>query len=196
MRLFYRFFIHTGVFHGFFTEELFLLLASILPQALNLSERLIDRMYLFQLYLCSLCDFWPESTLYSTGIFFFSFFSLFFDTSRKRYACPVPVVPQERKKNQWFLDCFQILLCSKEMSDSKEWKWDNFCLQAEKASLVHFLDFLSLIFLTMIWAICPRDSLAVVGQWIQSKLQEVRLTFSIVLPDFLGKIFLIFCYTK
>ncbi|NXY88609.1 OMA1 Metalloendopeptidase, partial [Alcedo cyanopectus] len=43
---------------------------------------------------------------------------------------------------------------------------------AEKASLVHFLDFLSLIFLTVIWAICPRDSLAVVGQWIQSKLQE------------------------
>ncbi|KAM6263790.1 metalloendopeptidase OMA1, mitochondrial isoform 1-T2 [Spheniscus humboldti] len=43
---------------------------------------------------------------------------------------------------------------------------------AEKASLVHFLDFLSLIFLAMIWAICPRDSLAVVGQWIQSKLQE------------------------
>ncbi|XP_009681594.2 metalloendopeptidase OMA1, mitochondrial isoform X1 [Struthio camelus] len=43
---------------------------------------------------------------------------------------------------------------------------------AEKASLVHFLDFLSLIFLTMIWAICPRDSLAVVGQWIQGKLQE------------------------
>ncbi|XP_075364953.1 metalloendopeptidase OMA1, mitochondrial isoform X2 [Mycteria americana] len=43
---------------------------------------------------------------------------------------------------------------------------------AEKASLVHFLDFLSLIFLTMIWAVCPRDSLAVVGQWIQSKLQE------------------------
>ncbi|NXC03408.1 OMA1 Metalloendopeptidase, partial [Orthonyx spaldingii] len=42
----------------------------------------------------------------------------------------------------------------------------------KKASLVHFLDFLSLIFLTMIWAICPRDSLAVVGQWIQSKLQE------------------------
>ncbi|XP_040465820.1 metalloendopeptidase OMA1, mitochondrial [Falco naumanni] len=43
---------------------------------------------------------------------------------------------------------------------------------AEKASLVHFLDFLSLIFLTMIWAICPRDSLAVVAQWIQSKLKE------------------------
>ncbi|NWR71042.1 OMA1 Metalloendopeptidase, partial [Centropus unirufus] len=43
---------------------------------------------------------------------------------------------------------------------------------AEKASLVHLLDFLSLIFLTMIWAICPRDSLALVGQWIQSKLKE------------------------
>ncbi|XP_054940566.1 metalloendopeptidase OMA1, mitochondrial isoform X3 [Physeter macrocephalus] len=43
---------------------------------------------------------------------------------------------------------------------------------AEKASLVHFLDFLGLIFLTMIWAICPRDSLALLGQWIQSKLQE------------------------
>ncbi|NXJ77841.1 OMA1 Metalloendopeptidase, partial [Trogon melanurus] len=42
----------------------------------------------------------------------------------------------------------------------------------EKASLVHFLDFLSLIFLTVIWAVCPRDSMAVVGQWIQSKLKE------------------------
>ncbi|XP_065594338.1 LOW QUALITY PROTEIN: metalloendopeptidase OMA1, mitochondrial [Cyrtonyx montezumae] len=42
----------------------------------------------------------------------------------------------------------------------------------EKASLVHLLDFLSLIFLTMIWAICPHDILAVVGQRIQSKLQE------------------------
>ncbi|XP_006862568.1 PREDICTED: metalloendopeptidase OMA1, mitochondrial [Chrysochloris asiatica] len=43
---------------------------------------------------------------------------------------------------------------------------------AEKASLGHLLDFLGLIFLTMIWAICPRDSLALLGQWIQSKLQE------------------------
>lgn len=43
---------------------------------------------------------------------------------------------------------------------------------AEKASLVHLLDFLGMIFLTMIWAICPRDSLALLGQWIQSKLQE------------------------
>ncbi|XP_054429824.1 metalloendopeptidase OMA1, mitochondrial isoform X2 [Pteronotus mesoamericanus] len=43
---------------------------------------------------------------------------------------------------------------------------------AEKASVVHLLDFLSLIFLTMIWAICPRDSLAILGQWLQSKLQE------------------------
>ncbi|XP_007945599.1 metalloendopeptidase OMA1, mitochondrial [Orycteropus afer afer] len=43
---------------------------------------------------------------------------------------------------------------------------------AEKASMIHLLDLLGLIFLTMIWAICPRDSLALLGQWIQSKLQE------------------------
>lgn len=43
---------------------------------------------------------------------------------------------------------------------------------AEKASVVHLLDFLGLIFLTMIWAVCPRDSLAIVGQWLQSKLKE------------------------
>uniref|UniRef100_A0A2I2YJT2 Metalloendopeptidase OMA1, mitochondrial n=1 Tax=Gorilla gorilla gorilla TaxID=9595 RepID=A0A2I2YJT2_GORGO len=44
---------------------------------------------------------------------------------------------------------------------------------AEKAGMVHLLDFLGMIFLTMIWAICPRDSLALLCQWIQSKLQEV-----------------------
>ncbi|XP_015687050.1 metalloendopeptidase OMA1, mitochondrial [Protobothrops mucrosquamatus] len=44
---------------------------------------------------------------------------------------------------------------------------------AEKASLMHFLDFFSLILLTMIWAVCPRDSLAVIGQWIQSRFQEL-----------------------
>ncbi|XP_063795343.1 metalloendopeptidase OMA1, mitochondrial isoform X2 [Pseudophryne corroboree] len=43
---------------------------------------------------------------------------------------------------------------------------------AEKASVTHFMDFLFLISLTMIWAICPMDSLAVVGQWVQSKLRE------------------------
>lgn len=43
---------------------------------------------------------------------------------------------------------------------------------AEKASWVHLLDFLGLIFLTIIWAICLRDSLALRGQWRQSKLQE------------------------
>ncbi|XP_066228279.1 metalloendopeptidase OMA1, mitochondrial [Saccopteryx leptura] len=43
---------------------------------------------------------------------------------------------------------------------------------AEKASVVHLVDFLGLIFLTMIWAICPRDSLAILGQWLQTKLQE------------------------
>ncbi|XP_068949585.1 metalloendopeptidase OMA1, mitochondrial-like isoform X4 [Petaurus breviceps papuanus] len=43
---------------------------------------------------------------------------------------------------------------------------------AEKASMVHLWDFLGLIFLVMIWAVCPRDSLAILGQWIQSKLKE------------------------
>lgn len=42
---------------------------------------------------------------------------------------------------------------------------------AEKASVDHFLDFLALILLTVIWAACPRDSLAILGQWIQSKFQ-------------------------
>lgn len=43
---------------------------------------------------------------------------------------------------------------------------------AEKVSVSHLLDFLFLISLVMIWAFCPMDTLAVVGQWIQSKLQE------------------------
>ncbi|KAG9472006.1 hypothetical protein GDO78_021716, partial [Eleutherodactylus coqui] len=43
---------------------------------------------------------------------------------------------------------------------------------AEKASVTHFLDFLFLISLAMIWAICPMDSLAIVGQWVQSRLRE------------------------
>ncbi|MBN3302262.1 OMA1 Metalloendopeptidase, partial [Amia calva] len=43
---------------------------------------------------------------------------------------------------------------------------------AEQASLSHLVDFLSLVFLTAIWAICPRDSLAVLGHWIQSRLVQ------------------------
>ncbi|KAM6457013.1 metalloendopeptidase OMA1, mitochondrial isoform 1-T4 [Liasis olivaceus] len=42
----------------------------------------------------------------------------------------------------------------------------------EKASLMHFLDFFSVILLTMIWAICPQDSLAVLSQWIQDRFRE------------------------
>ncbi|XP_038650293.1 metalloendopeptidase OMA1, mitochondrial isoform X2 [Scyliorhinus canicula] len=41
---------------------------------------------------------------------------------------------------------------------------------AEHASIIQLLDFVSLVFLTLIWAVFPRDSLAVLGQWIQSKL--------------------------
>ncbi|XP_016340104.1 metalloendopeptidase OMA1, mitochondrial isoform X1 [Sinocyclocheilus anshuiensis] len=43
---------------------------------------------------------------------------------------------------------------------------------AEQASLSHVVELLSLILLTAIWAICPRDSLAVLGQWIQGKLVQ------------------------
>ncbi|XP_048064561.1 metalloendopeptidase OMA1, mitochondrial [Megalobrama amblycephala] len=43
---------------------------------------------------------------------------------------------------------------------------------AEQASLSHVVDLLSVILLTAIWAICPRDSLALLGQWIQSKLVQ------------------------
>ncbi|KAM4722949.1 metalloendopeptidase OMA1, mitochondrial [Rhinophrynus dorsalis] len=43
---------------------------------------------------------------------------------------------------------------------------------AEMASVSHFLDFLFLISLAMIWALCPLDSLAIFSQWIQSKLKE------------------------
>ncbi|KAL1254529.1 hypothetical protein QQF64_016758 [Cirrhinus molitorella] len=43
---------------------------------------------------------------------------------------------------------------------------------AEQASLSHVVELFSLILLTAIWAICPRDSLAVLGQWIQGKLVQ------------------------
>lgn len=45
--------------------------------------------------------------------------------------------------------------------------------QAEQASLSHVVDLLSLILLTAIWAVCPRDSLALLGQWAQGKLTQV-----------------------
>lgn len=46
--------------------------------------------------------------------------------------------------------------------------------QAEQVSLSHVVDLLSLILLTAIWAVCPRDSLALLGQWVQDKLVQVR----------------------
>lgn len=45
--------------------------------------------------------------------------------------------------------------------------------QAEQASLSHILDLLSLVLLSAIWALCPRDSLAVLGHWVQQKLSQV-----------------------
>ncbi|KAG8518940.1 Metalloendopeptidase OMA1, mitochondrial, partial [Galemys pyrenaicus] len=77
---------------------------------------------------------------------------------------------------------YHLIECNKDIPGISEISWiihvvdspdiNAFVLPAEKASLVHLLDFLGLIFLTMIWAICPRDSLALLGQWLQSKLQE------------------------
>ncbi|KAM7410313.1 hypothetical protein PAMA_001655 [Pampus argenteus] len=44
---------------------------------------------------------------------------------------------------------------------------------AEQASLSHVVDLLSVVLLTAIWAVCPRDSLALLGQWVQGKLTEL-----------------------
>lgn len=44
---------------------------------------------------------------------------------------------------------------------------------AEQASLSHVVDLLSLVLLTAIWAVCPQDSLALLGQWVQKKLSEL-----------------------
>lgn len=44
---------------------------------------------------------------------------------------------------------------------------------AEQASLSHVLDLLSVVLLTAIWAVCPRDSLALLGQWVQEKLTQL-----------------------
>ncbi|XP_072771256.1 metalloendopeptidase OMA1, mitochondrial [Nerophis lumbriciformis] len=44
---------------------------------------------------------------------------------------------------------------------------------AEQASLSHVVDLLSVILLTAIWAVCPRDSLALLGQWAQDKLTQL-----------------------
>lgn len=47
---------------------------------------------------------------------------------------------------------------------------------AEEASLSHVVDLLSLILLTAIWAICPRDSLALLGHWAQEKLSQLMFS--------------------
>lgn len=47
---------------------------------------------------------------------------------------------------------------------------------AEQASLSHVVDLLSLVLLTAIWAVCPRDSLALLGQWVQDKLSQLMFS--------------------
>lgn len=48
--------------------------------------------------------------------------------------------------------------------------------QAEKASLSHIVDLMSVIVLTAIWAVCSQDSLALLGHWVQQKLSQVKLS--------------------
>lgn len=51
--------------------------------------------------------------------------------------------------------------------------------QAEQASLSHVLELLSVVLLLAIWAMCPTDSLSMLGHWIQDKLGEVRHYYSL-----------------
>lgn len=44
---------------------------------------------------------------------------------------------------------------------------------AEKASLSHIMDLMSVIVLTAIWAVCSQDSLALLGHWVQQKLSQL-----------------------
>uniref|UniRef100_A0A3Q2GL65 Metalloendopeptidase OMA1, mitochondrial n=1 Tax=Cyprinodon variegatus TaxID=28743 RepID=A0A3Q2GL65_CYPVA len=50
---------------------------------------------------------------------------------------------------------------------------------AEQASLSHVVDLLALILVTAIWALCPTDSLALLGGWAKDKLIEVRYYYSL-----------------
>ncbi|KFO20824.1 Metalloendopeptidase OMA1, mitochondrial [Fukomys damarensis] len=109
--------------------------------------------------------------------------------------CPVPCsLWMEEFKNDMLTEkdprhlavkevVYHLVECNKDIPEISEINWiihvvdsptiiNAFVLPAEKASMAHLLDFLGMIFLTMIWAICPRDSLAILGQWVQSKLQE------------------------
>nr|XP_020459182.1 metalloendopeptidase OMA1, mitochondrial [Monopterus albus] len=46
----------------------------------------------------------------------------------------------------------------------------------KQASLSHVVELLSFILLTAIWAMCPRDSLALLGQWVQGKLTQLMFS--------------------
>ncbi|XP_072129917.1 metalloendopeptidase OMA1, mitochondrial isoform X2 [Mobula birostris] len=74
----------------------------------------------------------------------------------------------------------QLIERNKDIPGVSETKWiinvvedpeiNAFVLPAEHASIIQLLDFMSLVFLTLTWAVFPRDSLALLGQWIQGKL--------------------------
>ncbi|XP_078457157.1 metalloendopeptidase OMA1, mitochondrial isoform X1 [Lampetra fluviatilis] len=46
---------------------------------------------------------------------------------------------------------------------------------AEKASFLHFIDFFSLVFITIIWAVLPRDWLSALGHWAHSQAMQLLL---------------------
>lgn len=44
---------------------------------------------------------------------------------------------------------------------------------AEQAGVSHVLELLSVVLLIAIWAMCPHDSLSMLGHWVQGKLREL-----------------------
>ncbi|XP_032811326.1 metalloendopeptidase OMA1, mitochondrial isoform X3 [Petromyzon marinus] len=46
---------------------------------------------------------------------------------------------------------------------------------AEKASFLHFIDVFSLVFITIIWAVLPRDWLSALGHWAHSQAMQLLL---------------------
>ncbi|XP_078457162.1 metalloendopeptidase OMA1, mitochondrial isoform X3 [Lampetra planeri] len=54
-------------------------------------------------------------------------------------------------------------------------KANAYVLPAEKASFLHFIDFFSLVFITIIWAVLPRDWLSALGHWAHSQAMQLLL---------------------
>ncbi|XP_033007889.1 metalloendopeptidase OMA1, mitochondrial isoform X2 [Lacerta agilis] len=113
----------------------------------------------------------------------------FAELSQMEYAMWVEefksrMLPETDPRYQEVKEVFLHLVDSnKDFPGLSEFKWtihvvegpdiNAVVLPAEKASLMHFVDFVLLILLIMIWAVCPGDSLAIVGHWLQAWFQEL-----------------------